>query len=78
VNFFTYLCYSLKEKYMTHPNEFQYDAAPAKQFIQSGKLFLHELQFIAKKKGIPNYLEMSYEELSDAILKHKKEIKKDL
>ena len=61
---------------MTHPNEFQYDEAPAKSFIQSGKLFLHELRFIAKKKGIPNYLEMEYNELSEAILKHKKEIKK--
>ncbi len=39
-------------------------------------MFLHELQFIAKKKGIPNYLEMSKEELSEAIVKHKKEIKK--
>jgi len=62
---------------MTHPNEFQYDEAPAKSFIQSGKLFLHELQFIAKKKGIPNYLEMTREELGEAILKHKKEVKKE-
>ena len=63
---------------MIHPNEFQYDAAPAKSFIKTGKMFLHELRFIAKAKGIPKYLEMSYEELSEAILKHKKEIKKEL
>lgn len=77
MDFFTYLCYSLKETYMTHPNEFQYDEAPAKQFIQTGKLFLHELRFIAKAKGIPNYLEMTKEELSEAIVKHKKEVKKE-
>ena len=57
---------------MTHLNEFQYDTAPANSYIQTGKLFLHELRFIAKAKGIPNYLEMSKEELSDAIIKHKK------
>jgi hypothetical protein len=57
---------------MIHPNEFQYDAAPAKSFIKNGKMFLHELRFIAKAKGIPKYLEMSYEELSEAILNYKK------
>lgn len=57
---------------MTHPNEFQYDEAPAKSFIKNGKMFLHELRFIAKAKGIPKYLEMSYDELSEAILNYKK------
>ena len=63
---------------MIKPNEFHYDEAPANDFIKTNQLFLHELQFIAKAKGIPNYLEMTREELSDAIIKHKKQIKKDL
>lgn len=63
---------------MNKPNEFHYDEAPAKEFIKTNQLFLHELQFIAKAKGIPNYLEMSKEELSEAIIKHKKQIKKEL
>lgn len=57
---------------MTNPNEFHFEEAPAKEFIKAKQLFLHELQFIAKKKGIPNYLEMNKEELSEAIIKHKK------
>lgn len=61
---------------MIHPNEFHFEEAPAVEFIKANQLFLHELQFIAKKKGIPKYLEMSREELSEAIIKHKKEIKK--
>lgn len=61
---------------MTKSNEFQYDEAPANEFIKANQLFLHELQFIAKAKGIPNYLEMSREELGDAIVKHKKQNKK--
>ena len=61
---------------MNKPNEFQYDEAPANAFIKANQLFLHELQFIAKAKGIPNYLEMSREELGDAIIKHKKQSKK--
>ena len=61
---------------MQHQNEFHFEEAPAKEFIKANQLFLHELQFIAKKKGIPNYLDMSKEELSEAIIKHKKQIKK--
>lgn len=57
---------------MIQTNEFQYDSAPAKLFIKTGKMFLHELRFIAKAKGIPNYLEMEYNVLSQAILNYKK------
>ncbi len=62
---------------MIKPNEFQYDEAPAKEFIKANQFFVHELQFIAKAKGIPNYLEMTREELGEAIINHKKQIKKE-
>lgn len=56
-------------------NEFQFEEGNAKQFMDAGKLYLHELRFIAKAKKIEGYLDMSYDDLCVAITNHKKKIK---